>query len=162
MEYPNLPQHRNLLTGIRRTLILRAIASDAATTSSESTLSTSVSNTLVRYSQCSEAQLRFQLITGNQIIGSDGAYTVNISNTTVTGASLYSISNAVINQATADLGTLTDIADQVIVCIPPGNSENIIGYSTYNHWLSVFSDEWVKKEWLLIRHVGTYWCAPHS
>jgi hypothetical protein len=154
-EYQNLSHHRNLVTGIRKTLIIRAIASDTATTSSESTLSTSVSSILVRYSRCSEAQLQFQPITDNALIGSDGAYTVNITTTTVNGASFDSISNAVLNQATSDLGTLSNIVDHVIICLPPETSGFTIGSSYYNYWLSTFSDEWCKSPWLVIRHIGT-------
>ena len=146
------PQRRNLAKAIRKILILRVSVSDGATLSSESTLSTSVFNSLLRYDTCSEGQLKFQPITDNQLIGSDGAYTVDLPSMSVNNESFRSITFLMINQATSVFGTLTDLVDHVIICLPYGPFSSDTGY--HNSWLSITSDDGCTTPSRVIRYIG--------
>jgi hypothetical protein len=142
--------NRNLMTGTKTVLVIRAVAADSATTASEETLSDDVFGTLgdavnlkSQYSQCSDGQLQFEPLTTNSLVGADGVYTVNLPNTFVTVADNGVIKDAMVNQAIADLGApLETIANYVVLCLPPGTAGDWIAYAYINHWLSVYNDVW--------------------
>jgi hypothetical protein len=153
--------NRKLQTGTKRVLVIRAVASDKSTTASESTLSDDIFGTLgdvvnlkTQYSQCSDGKLQFQAVTTNSLVGTDGVYTVNLPTTIVTGASDSVIRDAMVNQATADLGTLTNIADYVMLCLPPGTSGGWIAYAYVNYWLSVYNDVWCQYPSAQLHEIG--------
>jgi hypothetical protein len=141
--------NRNLASVVKKVLVLRIEASDKSTTASETQLADDVFgaagdvlNLKSQYNQCSYGQLQFEPVTSNAIIGSDGVYTVSLPTTVVTGAADNPIAWAAVNKAQAELGTLTNIANHVMVCMPPGTSGGWIAYAYINHWLSVFNNDW--------------------
>jgi hypothetical protein len=143
--------NRRLRTGTKRVLVLRAVASDKFTTASEVELSDDifgtsgdVINLKTQYRSCSDNQLIFEPLTTNSLVGTDGVYTVNIPSTVVTGAADGDIVTAMVDKATADLGSLTTLVDYVMVCVPPGTSGGWIAYAYINYWLSVFNDNWCR------------------
>jgi hypothetical protein len=151
MDPADLFWNRRLRTGTKRVLVLRAVASDRSTTASEAELSDDifgtsgdVINLKTQYRSCSDNQLIFEPLTTNGLVGSDGVYTVNIPTTVVTGAADGDIVTAMVNKATADLGTLTSLVDYVMVCVPPGTSGGWIAYAYINYWLSVYNDNWCR------------------
>jgi hypothetical protein len=151
------------MTGTKRVLVIRAIAADQSTTASESTLSDDIFGTLgdavnlrSQYSQCSDGKLQFQPLTTNTLVGTDGVYTVNLPTTIVSGASDSTIRDAMVNQATADLGTLTNIADYVMLCLPPGTSGGWIAYAYINYWMSVYNDVWCQYPSAQLHEIGKF------
>jgi hypothetical protein len=153
--------NRNLMTGTKRVLVIRAVASDRSTTSSEATLSDDifgtsgdVVNLKSQYSRCSDGKLQFQPVTTHGLVGTDGVYTVNLPSTVVSGSSDGTIRDAMVNQATADLGTLTNIADYVMLCLPPGTPGGWIAYAYINYWLSVYNDEWCRYPSAQLHEIG--------
>jgi hypothetical protein len=88
--------------------------------------------------------LIFEPLTTNSLVGTDGVYTVNIPSTVVAGAADGDIVTAMVDKATADLGSLTTLVDYVMVCVPPGTSGGWIAYAYINYWLSVFNDNWCR------------------
>jgi hypothetical protein len=150
-----------LQTGTKRVLVIRAVASDRSTTASESTLSDDIFGTLgdvvnlkSQYSRCSDGKLQFTPVTTNSLVGTDGVYTVNLPTTIVSGATDSVIKDAMVNQATADLGTLTNIADYVMLCLPPGTAGGWIAYAYINYWLSVYNDVWCQYPSAQLHEVG--------
>jgi hypothetical protein len=149
-KVPYDSMNRNLMTGTKTVLVIRAVAADSATTASEETLSDDVFGTLgdavnlkSQYSQCSDGQLQFEPLTTNSLVGTDGVYTVNLPSTFVSGADDEVIYGAMVNQAIADLGApLETIANYVMICLPPGTAGDWIAYAFHNHWLSVYNDVW--------------------
>ena len=146
---------------IKKVLVIRFVASDAQTTATETELaddmfgasgeladgifdhifddifgaSGDVVNLQSQYNACSYGQLQFNALTSNTAVGTDGVYTVNLPDTVIAGAADSTIRNAARDEATAQLGTLTDIADHVIICLPPGTGD-WLAYAYVNHWLS--------------------------
>jgi hypothetical protein len=130
-----------LRTGTKRVLVLRAVASDKVTTASESELSDDIFGTSgdiinlkSQYRSCSDNQLIFEPLTTNSLV----------STTVVTNANDGDIVTAMLDQATADLGSLTSLADYVMVCVPPGTAGGWIAYAYINYWLSVYNDNWCR------------------
>jgi hypothetical protein len=163
-NHHNNINNRNLMTGTKTVLVIRATAADRATTASESALSDDIFGTLgdtfnlkSQYYQCSDGKLQFQPLTTNTLVGSDGVYTVNISSTLVSGASDATIRDAMVRAAVEDLGSsLQNIADFVMLCLPPGTAGIWIAYAFVNHWLSVFNDDKCQKLKIQLHEVGTY------
>ena len=119
---------------------------DASTTATESQLADDVFgaatdpvNLKSQFNQCSYGQLQFEPATSASV-GSDGVYTVTLPTTNVTSAVDSDIAWAAVNKAAAELGSLTSIANHVIVCIPPGTSGGWIAWAYINHWMSVYND----------------------
>jgi hypothetical protein len=150
------------MTGTKRVLVIRAVASDRSTTASESTLADDIFGTFgdpvnlkSQYSQCSDGKLQFQPLTTNSKVGSDGVYTVSLPTTVVSGASDGTIRDAMVSKAVADLGaSLNSIADYVMLCLPPGTSGGWIAYAYINHWLSVYNDVWCQYPSAQLHEVG--------
>jgi hypothetical protein len=130
-------------TGTKEMVAVRVIASDATTTSSESEISDAwfgtsgdAVNFKSQYEACSYNKI--QIDPANTTDVSNGVTTVTISNT-VNGTANGVIRNAV----TAALGSsFTSQFDHVMLCLPPGTSENWIAYAYVNSWLSVYNNEW--------------------
>jgi hypothetical protein len=161
--------NRNLATVVKKVLVLRIQAADKSTTASETQLADDVFgaagdvlNLKSQYNQCSYGQLQFEPATSNAIVGTDGVYTVTLPTTTVTGAADNPIAWAAVNKAQAELGTLTNIANHVMVCMPPGTSGGWIAYAYINHWLSVFNDAWCGYPSGLLHEFGEYYFVQNS
>jgi hypothetical protein len=150
------------MTGTKTVLVIRAIASDRSTTATESQLSDDIFGTQsdavnlkTQYALCSDGKLQFQPLTTNNLVGTDGVYTVSLPNTTVNGASDSTIRDAMTNQAVADLGAPLDtIANYVMLCLPPGTSGNWIAYAYINNWRSVYNDNWCRYPSAQLHEVG--------
>jgi hypothetical protein len=149
LDPSDLNWNRNLATVVKKVLVLRIQASDKSTTATESQLADDVFgaagdilNLKSQYNQCSYGQLQFEPVTSNAIVGSDGVYSVSLPTTVVTGAADNPIAWAAVNKAQSELGTLTNIANHVMVCMPPGTSGDWVAYAYINHWLSVYNDAW--------------------
>lgn len=129
-------------------LVVRVVASDATTTATEEELSDDVfgngndlRNLKSQYSACSYNQMNFQKATGQAGIV-DGVYTVTIPSTTVNGVDNGNIRNAVTNQLQSDFGTSSsNVADYVMLCLPPGTNGGWIAYAYINSWLSVYNNQ---------------------
>jgi Gametolysin peptidase M11 len=158
--------NRNLqqAVDVRKVLVLRIVASDAQTTATEAELankifgaSGDVINLKSLYNQCSNGQLQFEPQTNNDLIGTDGVYTVNLPTTVVTDADDSTIKDAALAKASQDFGgvALNTIANHVIVCIPPGTAGgDWLGYAYVNHWLSVYNDKYCKAPSVQMHELG--------
>lgn len=138
---------RRLKTGSYSVLALRVVAADASTTSSEDVIRNEifgtdgdVVNLKSQYAACSYNQLNFY--PSPDIRVNNGVYTVNIPDTTVNGVDNSVVRNAVISQATTELGNLPNQFDYVMTCIPPGTNGGWIAYAYINHWHSVYNNNW--------------------
>jgi hypothetical protein len=162
--------NRNLQTTVvKKVLVIRVETADATTTASEAELENKIFgangdilNLKSLYNQCSSGQLRFEPQTNNNLIGTDGVYTVSLPNHNVIGTDNDVIRDAAIDQASVDFGNvaLDEIADHVIICLPPGtNGEEWLAYAYVNYWLSVFNDYWCKSPSVQMHEMGTFTCA---
>ena len=163
LDPADLIWNRNLATVVKKVLVLRIQAADASTTASETQLADDVFgaagdvfNLKSQYNQCSYGQLQFDKATSNALVGTDGVYTVTLPTTIITGAADNPIAWAAVNKATAELGTLTNFADHVMVCMPPGTSGGWIAYAYINHWLSVYNNAWCGYPSGLLHEFGEY------
>lgn len=149
---------RLAVTGTKSVLVVRVIASDAATTATVQRLSDSVfgnnadgdgadaANLASQYSACSHGKLTFVEApprTGNAISIVNGATTVTLPNTATTDG------DGVMNNAiTAELNAQFNVAaptphlaDHVMHCLPPGTMAGI-AYASLPGTRSVYSDAW--------------------
>jgi hypothetical protein len=160
---PHDSMHRNLMTGTKTVLVIRAVAYDSATTASEEALADDIFGTYgdivnlkTQYNQCSDGQLQFEPVSTNSMVGTDGVYTVSLPNTMIYGASDSAIKDEMINQATVDLGaSLESIADYVILCLPPGTGD-WAAYAYVDHWLSVYNDVWCQYPSAQMHEIGKF------
>jgi hypothetical protein len=148
---------RKLQSGTKRVLVIRADApGGVATTASESQLRNDVFVDSVNLRRqvfaCSRKQLILKPATSPQV-GTDGVYTVNL--TTIVPFSLVSVLNAMVVKATLNLGSLLNIADYVMVCLPPGTSPGgWISVGFVGSWLSVFNNNWCRSPSVQLRNFG--------
>jgi len=161
---------RKLQTGTEKVLVIRAVASDASTTASESELSDDifgtsgdVVNLKSQYALCSDGKLQFEPLTTNSLVGTDGVYTVNLPTTVIMETDIFEIENAMANQALSDLGPSLDrFPDFVMLCVPKGNNMNrleIAGYAYINYWLSVYDDIYCQDQMTQLQAIGKYLCS---
>jgi hypothetical protein len=146
VQYGDDPEARRKLavtTGTKKMLAVRVIASDATTTSTESEISDAwfgtsgdAVNLKSQYEACSYNKI--QIDPANTTDVSNGVKTVTISNT-VNGTADGVIRDAV---TTALGSSFTSQFDHVMLCLPPGTSEDWIAYAYFNYWLSVYNNEW--------------------
>ncbi|KAI2504207.1 Gametolysin peptidase M11 [Fragilaria crotonensis] len=169
LDPADLIWNRNLATVVKKVLVLRIQAADASTTASETQLADDVFgaagdvlNLKSQFNQCSYGQLQFEPTTSNALVGTDGVYTVTLPTTIITGAADNPIAWAAVDKATAELGTLTNFADHVMVCMPPGTSGGWIAYAYINHWLSVFNNQWCGYPSGLLHELGHNLNLAHS
>lgn len=154
---------RKLLTGIKRVLVIRAVAADAETTASESELSDVIFGThgdevnlKSQYSACSDGKLQFEPLTSNKLVGSDGVYTVNVPDIFVSEAKDSNVQDAIVKQAQYDLGApLDQLADYVMLCLPPGSPGGWAGLAFINHWLSFYTDDYCGSVPVQLHEIGT-------
>lgn len=124
--------------------MVRAIAGDTQTTSSETDISNKVFGTdgdpvnlKSQFDACSDGALTFDRVSSNgglsstitDYIGADSVITVNLSENAI-GTENGIIRNAMQAKAQTDLGVtnLNDVADYVMFCLPPGTSGGWIAY----------------------------------
>jgi hypothetical protein len=142
-EEPEARRKLAVTTGTKKMLAVRVIASDATTTSTESEISDAwfgtsgdAVNLKSQYEACSYNKI--QIDPANTTDVSNGVKTVTISNT-VNGTADGVIRDAV---TTALGSSFTSQFDHVMLCLPPGTSEDWIAYAYFNYWLSVYNNEW--------------------
>ena len=155
---------RRLQVGVRRVLVVRVVAADGQSTSTEQQLSNAVFGTsgdLVnlksQYRACSYNQLLFEPVSEIGVV--DGTTTVTVSTTIGQGsAQLHAImSNAITTALNAKFGVSNPglLADHILYCLPPGafkvvdKDGNLVDGKAYatettavGSWLSVYNDEW--------------------
>jgi hypothetical protein len=165
-RYLRNSNERNLQTVTKTVLVIRAIASDRSTTSSESVLSDDIFGTSgdavnlkSQYAECSDGKLQFQPLTTNALVGTDGVYTISLPTTVIAGSTYQTIEDAMKTKAASDLGaSLTSIANHVILCMPGGTvfgaSTSWVAYAYVNHWLSVYNDEWCRSPSAQLHEIG--------
>ena len=156
--------HTNLANVIKKLLVIRIVAKDSSTTATETELaddifgaSGDVVNLQSQYKACSYDQLQFNAVESNTEVGTDGVYTVYLPNNVIAGASDRTIKTAAVNEASKQLGTLTNIADHVMLCLPPGTSGGWLAYAYINHWLSVYNDNWCRYPSGQMHEIGKLW-----
>ncbi|KAI2492864.1 Gametolysin peptidase M11 [Fragilaria crotonensis] len=166
-----LGHHDSSLLTVTTVLVLRIEAADKATTASESQLSDDIFGTngdslnlKSQFNACSYGQLQFEPLTSNGIVGTDAVYTVSLPTTNVTGGNDNAIAWAAVDKAEADLGDLlTNFADHVVVCMPPGTSGgDWAAYAYSDHWLSVYNDAWCGYPSGLMHEIGHSLNLDHS
>ena len=154
--------NRNLLTaGVRSVLVIRVVAKDAATAATEAQLSSQIFggtgfNLKSGFARCSYNQLLFEP-QANTIAGPDGIHTTFLPNVTVNGVSDATVRNAVLAQATAELGAHPRLlADHVMLCLPPGTAGGWIAYAYANSWMSAYNDKWCSYVSAQIHELGKF------
>jgi len=162
-------RRRLQVTGNKLIVIIRAVALDSETTSSEAVLKREILgigggdsvNLASQYSACSYGQLTFSPST----LGNDGSHTVNIE-TTVTGKSNNVIQGAMVTEANNDLGIQAALGNgslqYVLLCIPPGTSGGWIAYAYINSYLSVYNNRWCEYPSGLMHEIGHNLGLAHS
>jgi len=162
-------RRRLQVTGNKLIVIIRAMAPDSETTSSEAVLKREILgiggedsvNLASQYKACSYGQLTFSPST----LGNDGSHTVNIE-TTVTGKSDSVIRGAMVTEANNDLGIQAALGNgslqYVLLCIPPGTSGGWIAYAYINSYLSVYNNRWCEYPSGLMHEIGHNLGLAHS
>ncbi len=126
-------------TGVKTMLVVRIVALDSSTTSSEEELSDSwfgtngdPVNLKSQFEACSYNKLSI-----NSDIGAVGVTTVNLD-MNITGVASTTVQWAAVDA----LGTFSNQYDHVMLCIPPGTRGRWLAYAYLNSWLSVYNDDW--------------------
>ncbi len=152
-------RHLQVVEGNKTVLVLRAVAADAETTSSNEQLALKIFgvggqddfNLSSGYDECSYGKLQFAPTPLIQ----DGVLTVTISDF-VQNSDTDVIRDAMLDKARSELGVtdLQSIADYTMVCIPPGTGNGWVAYAFVNQWLSVYNDEWCTSPSAQIHEIG--------
>eukprot|EP00551_Chaetoceros_affinis_P003807 CAMPEP_0203661788 /NCGR_PEP_ID=MMETSP0088-20131115/59787_1 /ASSEMBLY_ACC=CAM_ASM_001087 /TAXON_ID=426623 /ORGANISM="Chaetoceros affinis, Strain CCMP159" /LENGTH=774 /DNA_ID=CAMNT_0050524481 /DNA_START=1 /DNA_END=2326 /DNA_ORIENTATION=+ len=162
---------RNLaVLGDRSVLAIRVVGLDIATTASETVISEEIFGTTgadqfnlkTGYTQCSNGDLNF-LPTPDEPARSitNGVYTVFL-NENISGLKNSELQTKVVNQATADLGTLNTQFDHVMLCLPPIAGFGGIAYAYVNWYLSVYKDAWCNYPSAQLHEIGHNIGLAHS
>jgi len=155
-----------VVTGDKKVLAVRIVATDSTTTPSFSELSDSIFGTsgdplnfVSQYKACSYNKLRFAPTSDSR--ATHGVYQVTVA-VNVNGMTDATVRNAVTTQLTTNLGTLSTQFDHVMLCLPPGTSGSWIAYAYVNHWLSVFNDKWCTYPSANMHEIGHNLNLAHS
>jgi hypothetical protein len=148
-------------------LVVRVIAADTNTTKTVSELSDDVfgtygdaKNLVTRYNTVSYGQRLFTPAVGTHIV--DGVVEVTIPNT-VAGTSDSTIKNAVLTAGQSLFGVpLSDVADHVMLALPPGTAGDWVAYAYMDDYLSVYNDTWISSVSAQAHEVGHNLNMGHS
>ena len=151
-------QKRNLaqVEGDISVLVVRVVASDGATSISQSALSDSVFgnnadgngadavNLKSQYAECSHNKLNFIEAsdrTGTSTSIANGSTTVTVTTSTTEGDGV--MRNAITAELNSQFGVSspTQLAKHVMYCLPSGTMSGI-AYAYINSWNSVYSNQW--------------------
>lgn len=142
-------EERNLQQqDIRDVLVIRIKGGNAESTRNEVELSDQVFGTSgdplnmrSQYAACSYNQMRFNPSNRVPDKMKDGVYTVTIPNI-ITGVRDSIIRGAATEQVKRDFGvsSLTQLANHIMVCIPPGTSGGWIAYGYVGSFMTVYND----------------------
>eukprot|EP00977_Amphora_coffeiformis_P017502 scaffold5771_cov171-Amphora_coffeaeformis.AAC.19 len=150
---PNRERKLVSVVGEKTVLVVRVIAADSQTTSSEDHLSDSVFGTFgdpvnlkTQYAACSADKLNFvPAAPRNSVNGKgnivNGVTTVTVSSSSSDGDGVMNSDIAKALNAQFGVSTPSNLADHVMYCLPP-NTMNGIAYAWVNSWNSVYSDNW--------------------
>jgi hypothetical protein len=154
---------RKLLSGVKTVLVIRAVQTTGSQAALQSDIFGAFGDSVNLKNQiylCSRKQLKLIPFATNPLVGTDGVYTVTLPpSPVVSGAINTIIETAMIHRTMVDLGTpvgstLGDLANFVMVCVPPGTvgtnfspGSLSLGWKTYSyvgHWLSVYNDDYCR------------------
>ncbi len=139
------------ITGAKKVLAVRVIASDAQITSTEDELSDGVFGTFgnavnlkSQMEDCSYNQLSIDM--ADDSIGDSTSISNGVVSVTLTGTSTADgdsvMRNAITAELTSQFGTSpVNLADHVLYCLPSGTMSGI-AYAYIDSWMSVYSDQW--------------------
>jgi hypothetical protein len=156
--------------GIKKTLVVRVTAADAATTAPASTLSDKVFGTTgdevnlkTWYDECSHGRVNF--VPATSVDNPDivnGVTEISIA-INVNGVSDGTVREAVRTALDAQLqGDWESKYDHTMMCLPPGTSGGWIGYAYIGHYLSVFNDNWCTYPSIQMHEIGHNLGMGHS
>jgi hypothetical protein len=142
---------------------MRIVARDSATTASEAQLADKifgakgdVVNLKSRFDECSDGQMQMKPLTTNSKIGTDGVYTIKLPNYDVIGVDAQKVMVVALSAAQTTLGVHPkDIANHVIMCLPPLTAGNWLAFASINYWQSAYNDDWCTYPSALMHEVGT-------
>ena len=155
------------IVGEKTILVVRVIAANDTTTSSEDALVGNVFtdsvNVATQYTACSNGQLNFQQTDDMTLTGTNDGDETGITNgvTTVrvpmaTETDIATALNQNFNVTHPD-----ELADHVMYCMPPGAMSGI-AYAYINSWLSVYSDNWCYSVSAQMHEIGYNLGLAHS
>ena len=153
---------RNLATTVRTVIVMRIVARDSATTATEAQLadkifgaSGDVVNLKSRFDECSDGQMLMQPLTSNSKIGTDGVYTINLPNYNVVGVDAQTIISVALAAAQTTLGVHPkNIANHVVMCMPPLTGGSWLAFASINYWQSAYNDKWCTYPSALMHEIG--------
>ena len=154
---------RNLATVVKTVLVMRIEARDAVTTLTESQLANRTFgawgdkiNLSSRFRDCSDGQMLMQPVTTHTTIGTDGVYTIRLPTYDVTGVKAQTVISTALATATTALGAHPkDIANYVVLCLPPGtNDPGWVAFAGINYWQSAYNDLWCQYPSVLLHEIG--------
>jgi len=164
-----------MLASTKRVFVIRADASDSATSSDMAKISDEVfgtgndpMNLKSQYAACSYGKLNFEpsngVFNGNTITGGVGEITLNSN---VNGISHSEVRTNMLSAADAKYGSIQSKINSgeihhVMLCIPPGTSGSWVAYAYINHWLSVYNDEWCNRPSGQMHEIGHNLGLAHS
>lgn len=162
----NSNQDRRLLAGDRSVLAVRVVAPDISTTASAATISDEIFGTSgdafnlkSGFSDCSYDVLNFLPTTDSR--ATNGVYTVTMTEN-IGALTNSELQNKVVNQLTAELGTLNTQFNHVMLCLPPITGFGGIAYAYINSWLSVYKDNWCNYPSAQLHEIGHNIGLAHS
>jgi hypothetical protein len=155
---------RHLVTsGDKTVLVLRVVANDTTTTSSEAELADEIFgasgdpfNLKTGFSQCSYNQLTFEPTP----LVPNGVQTVTIAEDAI-GMTMGNVEDLVVTAATTLLGNLPGQFDYVMICTPNGATGGI-AYAYMNSWLSVYNNQWCNYPSAQLHEIGHNLGLHHS
>ena len=163
------------LTGDKTVVGVRVVTScNDQTTSSEADLTSYIFDDAVnlskQYKACSHDQLNFikpsDAVSSNTALASnivDGVLTVNINRCATAEEDDSVMRNEITEAINSAFGVSspTEIADHFMYCLPP-NTFGGIAYAYFNHWMSVYKDDWCNYVSAQLHEVGHNLNFGHS
>jgi hypothetical protein len=161
--------------GTKTVLVIRAECQDSRTTATEQELADDIFgnngdevNLKSQFNACSDSKLQFVPLTTNALVGTDGVYTVKLPKVVVNGVNDGALLAEITNAASTSLGVkLDNIADHVMVCLPPGTDGSWIAYGYFNSFLTVYNDDWCRYPSAQMHEFGEFidirdFCSEHG
>lgn len=153
-EVANGDRRRELaITGPRAILVVRTTGADRSCTPSSSDLAGSIygsgSDTIVnnmnaQYNRCSQNQLSFEGVTGDNVV--NGVVDVTIEEN-IDGTDIFSITNSMFEAASAAVGSsLNKAPNHIMYIVPRGTefrgSQGWVAFATVGGYNSWYNDSW--------------------
>ena len=163
------------IVGEKKILVVRVIAANGSTTSSEDALVGNVFtdsvNVATQYTACSNGQLNFQQTDDMTLTGTNdgdetgitnGVTTVRVPMDAIKGGD-QAMRGEIATALNQNFGVTSpsQLADYVMYCLPPGVM-NGIAYAYINSWNSVYSDAWCNYVSAQMHEIGHNLGLAHS